>query len=233
MWSQTLVTRYRLPARFSAAELLRQPEQQLALIERGCPADLDQQFVEFWPLQGEVGRTFIANRANRAQVMRLVNAAHAFVNHMTQMQPRLAAWVERMRLARDCTAHLAGKAVSVQHESARFFRYAARECGLGRVSWKAFPSVKLSLSLKEIAESLVCFIGVLDEIAVILLRIRHRGFASSLAHDEQAAPVISAGSHTEQHLSPKVQQQQCRRIHTLTQPFLSAWARYGIKMQFL
>ena len=82
LWSQTLATRLLLPARFSAAEFLGQPEQQLALIERACPADLDQQFVKFWPLQGEIGRTFIADRANCAKVMRLVNCAHAFVDQM-------------------------------------------------------------------------------------------------------------------------------------------------------
>lgn len=77
------------------------------------------------------------------------------------------------------------------------------------------------------------FSGALDGILVILPRIRHKGFASSLAYGEQVAPKTSAGSYIEQHLFPKVHQAKRRRIHTLTQPFLGSRTRYRMKMQFL
>lgn len=114
---------------------------------------------------------------------------------MVQVQPGLAAGVERMGLASDCATHLA-------------------------YNWAS-------------TDILAWFIGTFDGIAVILPRIRHKGFANTLAHDEQAAPKICAGSYIEQHLFPKVHQQKRRRIHTLTRPSLSSQTRYRIKMQFL
>lgn len=128
------------------------------MIQRRRPAHLHQQFREIGPLQRDVGRTFIADRANGFQVRCVVTASEAFVNDVADVQTCFAADIIRMGFARDSTAHLAGETVAIQHECARFFGDGTRE---RRLRFRGFEQVVAGFQIGAVivGEDLLTLLG--------------------------------------------------------------------------
>ena len=114
----------------SVFELGVQPLEQLPLVRRCRAAHLNQQFVEVRALQCDVGRAFVANRADRFQVARFIAATQAFIDDVPNVQSGFARGIVGVRLTGHSAAHLACEAVAVQHKGSGFLGNASRESRL-------------------------------------------------------------------------------------------------------
>ena len=100
-------------ASHSIFELLLEPFEQFALICYRGTSYLYQKLIEVWTLECDVGSTLVTDRANGFQVIGIVGAAQAFVDHMADMEPRFASCVKWMRLTCNRATHLASEAIAV------------------------------------------------------------------------------------------------------------------------
>ncbi len=73
-------------------------------------------------MQSDIGRPFIAHRANGFQIGRCVIAAQAFIFHVPNVQPGCTRKVIRVEFTGNSTTHLASEAIAIEHIGARFLR---------------------------------------------------------------------------------------------------------------
>ena len=98
-------------------------------------------------MQCDVGRAFVANRADRFQVARFIASTHAFVDDMANVQPGFARGVVGMGLTCNGAAHLASEAVAVQHKGSGFFGNASRKIGL----WKRVAALMIPARIPQVS----------------------------------------------------------------------------------
>lgn len=105
--------------------------QDFQLVLRCGSSNLNQEFLQIRAGQCGVGCTFVANRADGSQVGRVIGAAHAFVDDVSQMQARFSGGVIRVCLSRHGAAHLASETIAIQHKGSGFFGDSSGKSWLG------------------------------------------------------------------------------------------------------
>ena len=111
-------------------EFFAQPFKHFQLICCRGAANLDKQLLQIGPGPRDVGCTFVAHRADSAQIGWFVASPQAFVDDVPDVQTRFACGIVRMGFSGNGATHLASEAVAIENVGPGFLGYLPCKSGL-------------------------------------------------------------------------------------------------------